>query len=135
MAKDSIDFVIIAADNVGVKSLHVDGKSCEPLEGTFAERSLLQGNTKKYRATVRALEGKKQVTIRAQDADGNVTTKDILLKHSPQLAEKQADFYEHGIAVVIGINKYTLWPSLEFSVSDAEALKEKLQIMGFHRII
>ncbi|MBW2172168.1 MAG: caspase family protein [Deltaproteobacteria bacterium] len=135
VAKDSIDFVIIAADNVGVKSLHVDGKSCEPLEGTFAERSLLQGNTKKYRATVRAVEGKKQVTIRAQDADGNVTTKDILLKHSPQLAEKQADFYEHGIAVVIGINKYTLWPSLEFSVSDAEALKEKLQIMGFHRII
>jgi hypothetical protein len=54
VALGSIDIVMIASDNVGVKSLHVDGKPCEPVEGTF----LLQGNTKKYKATVRAVEGR-----------------------------------------------------------------------------
>jgi tetratricopeptide (TPR) repeat protein len=135
VAQGAVDIVMIASDNVGVESLVVDGKTCAPLEGTFAERSLLPGNSKKYRATVPVAEGKNKVIIRAQDSTGNVATKEISLKYSPQLAARQADFYAHGIAVVIGINKYTLWPSLEFSVSDAEAVKEKLQTMGFHRIV
>ena len=135
VSKEVIDFVIMATDNVSIRSVHMDGKLCDPLEGTFAERALLEGNTKKYRASVHVVEGKNNITIRAEDTSGNNTTEICSVTYAPHLAKRQEAFYEHGIAVVIGIDKYSSWPSLEFSVSDAAAVKEKLQMLGFHRII
>lgn len=134
-AKKVIDFVILAADNVAVKSVHVDGTLCDPLEGTFVERALLEGDTKKYRASVGVVEGENKVTIRVEDSSGNVTTEHVSVTYSARLAKKEEAFYDHGIAVVIGVDKYTAWPSLEFSVSDAAAVKEKLHALGFHRIM
>jgi uncharacterized caspase-like protein len=135
IAEEVIDFVIIAADNVEIKSVQVNGAPCEPLEGTYVERALLEGNTNKYRARIPAVEGKNKIAIRAEDTAGNITTDYASVTSAPHLAKKQEAFYEHGIAVVIGINKYTAWPSLEFSVSDAVAVKEKLQMFGFHRVM
>jgi hypothetical protein len=42
--------------------------------------------------------------------------------------------YDKSIAVVIGIDHYEKWPSLEFAVSDAMAVRRKLQSTGFHQV-
>ena len=44
------------------------------------------------------------------------------------------DLYGKSFAVVIGINNYEKWPSLEFAVADAGAVREKLEDTGFDEI-
>lgn len=44
-------------------------------------------------------------------------------------------FYHKSWAVVIGINKYKLWPPLEYAVRDAQAVAEKLREIGFDEVI
>lgn len=135
VSKDLIDFVIIAGDNVGIKTVYVDGTLCSVTEPTLLEKISIEGNTKKYTASVSAVDGKNNFIIKAIDTSGNVTKRNVSIIHSPHLAQKQETYYQHSIAVVIGINKYRTWPSLEFAVSDAKAVKERLQALGFHSVI
>jgi len=44
------------------------------------------------------------------------------------------DLYGKSFAVVIGINNYEKWPSLEFAVVDAEAVRQKFEETGFDQI-
>jgi ABC-type amino acid transport substrate-binding protein len=46
-----------------------------------------------------------------------------------------SDIYDRMWAVVIGINNYQSWPDLEFCISDANSVKEKLSSLGFSNII
>jgi hypothetical protein len=55
---------------------------------------------------------------------------------SPQPAElKPGSFYRKSWAVVIGINKYDLWPPLEYAANDAQAVAKKLREIGFDEVI
>ncbi len=42
--------------------------------------------------------------------------------------------YENSYAVCIGINEYKFWPQLSYAVSDAVAMKEKLEERGFTEV-
>ena len=42
--------------------------------------------------------------------------------------------YDKSYAVVIGINDYEKWPSLEYAVNDAKAMEKKLKSLGFETI-
>jgi S1-C subfamily serine protease len=42
--------------------------------------------------------------------------------------------YNHSYAVIIGINTYDKWPSLEYAVNDARAVEKRLKEMGFDTI-
>lgn len=50
------------------------------------------------------------------------------------LPAHKKDLYGKSFAVVIGINTYEKWPSLEFAVNDATAVSEKLKQSGFDDI-
>ena len=42
-----------------------------------------------------------------------------------------ASLYDRSYAVIIGINNYEKWPSLEYAVNDAKAMERKLKSLGF----
>jgi uncharacterized caspase-like protein len=39
--------------------------------------------------------------------------------------------YQNSHAVIIGVNRYEKWPSLEYAVNDAKAMEAKLKALGF----
>jgi len=41
------------------------------------------------------------------------------------------DLYDSSWAVIIGINRYERWPSLQYAVNDAEAVRDRLVALGF----
>ena len=41
------------------------------------------------------------------------------------------NLYDNSWAVVIGVNKYQKWPSLQYAVNDAKAVRDKLVTLGF----
>ncbi len=135
VAKKSIEFVVLAGDNFQVKEVSVNGATFNPSEASTLEKSLLVGQVKKYTANIPLIEGVTTYNVTAIDTSGNLATKKIALSHNPRLDMQPETIYDHSIAVVIGINKYHTWPSLEFAVSDAKAIKEKLYGLGFHQVI
>lgn len=42
-----------------------------------------------------------------------------------------AELYRNSYAIIIGINRYEKWPSLEYAVNDAKAMEVKLKSLGF----
>jgi len=134
-AKKTIDFAILAGDNFQVKKLSVNGITFNSSEASILEKNLLAGQVKKYTGKVSLIAGKKTYFIKATDTSGNVTSKKITVIHNPHIEKQQDTIYRHRIAVVVGIDKYNTWPSLEFAVSDAKAVKEKLYALGFDTVI
>lgn len=55
---------------------------------------------------------------------------------SVQVVDLQSGkFYHKSWAIVIGINKYNVWPPLEYAVRDAQAVAQKLRESGFDEVI
>lgn len=55
---------------------------------------------------------------------------------SVQLVELQpGSFYHKSWAIVIGINKYDVWPPLEYAVRDAQAVAQAFREIGFDEVI
>jgi hypothetical protein len=48
---------------------------------------------------------------------------------------KPGTFYNKSWAIVIGVNKYDVWPPLEYAAGDAQAVAEKLREIGFDEVI
>jgi hypothetical protein len=60
----------------------------------------------------------------------------ILEGPSVQVVDLQSGaFYRKSWAIVIGINKYNVWPPLEYAVRDAQAVAQKLRESGFDEVI
>jgi uncharacterized caspase-like protein len=54
---------------------------------------------------------------------------------TPKSAPALDSLYQNSYAVVIGVNAYDKWPSLEYAVKDARAMAEKLKSLGFQTTI
>ncbi|MCX5856217.1 MAG: caspase family protein [Deltaproteobacteria bacterium] len=50
---------------------------------------------------------------------------------TPKSAPALDTLYNQSYAVIIGVNAYDKWPSLEYAVKDARAMEEKLKFLGF----
>jgi hypothetical protein len=60
----------------------------------------------------------------------------VLEGPSVQVVDLQSGaFYRKSWAIVIGINKYNVWPPLEYAVRDAQAVAQKLRESGFDEVI
>ena len=90
------------------------------------------------------LVGSNNIKVESADNLGNRSSISITIQGTkytlPALSKfvsplLMKDLYEKSFAVVIGINNYEKWPSLEFAVSDAGAVREKLKDTGFDEII
>lgn len=133
--RKNIELVVLAGDNSQVSEVSVNGVIFTSSEASSLEKTLLKGEVKKYTATVSLVGDETTYLIEATDISGNKTTKSVRVIYNPDLDRPQENIYRHRIAVVIGIDKYQTWPSLEFAVSDAKSIKEKLYHLGFNKVI
>jgi len=87
--------------------------------------------------------GSNTIVVDASDRLGNQSTLSVTIEGKeyvlPPLTKveslsQEKDLYGKSFAIVIGINNYEKWPSLEFAVNDAKAIKEKLKESGFDQI-
>ncbi|MBW1780602.1 MAG: caspase family protein [Deltaproteobacteria bacterium] len=87
--------------------------------------------------------GSNTIVVAAADRLGNQSTLSVTIEGKeytlPPLTKvespsQEKDLYGKSFAVVIGINAYEKWPSLEFAVNDARAITEKLKESGFDHI-
>jgi S1-C subfamily serine protease len=53
---------------------------------------------------------------------------------SPRPSPSLDSLYNQSYAVIIGINAYEKWPSLEYAVNDARSIQKRLKEMGFDTI-
>lgn len=133
--KKTIEFVILAGDNFKLESVSINGAILAPSQASHLESSLLLGQVKKYKTMLPVADGETVFRVEAVDTSGNQTVKNISVTYNAKVDKHPTIIYEHSIAVVIGIDKYSTWPSLEFAVSDARAIKEKLYALGFDQVI
>ena len=88
--------------------------------------------------------GLNSMAIEAADRVGNRSKLSLSVERKPPAAEKKTPatgvaerakrFYRKSFAVVVGINRYKMWPILEFGVADAEAVQARLKQEGFDEI-
>ena len=87
--------------------------------------------------------GTNTITVEATDRIGNRSAITVTVegkKHTlPRLSKietsSQMDqLYKKSFAVVVGINNYEKWPSLEFAVAEAGAVRQKFELTGFDQI-
>ena len=87
--------------------------------------------------------GSNTIVIEAADRLGNQSTLSVTIEGKeyalPPLTKvetpsQEKDLYGKSFAIVIGINAYEKWPSLEFAVNDARAVAERLKETGFDHI-
>ena len=87
--------------------------------------------------------GSNTIVVEAADRLGNQSTLSVTIEGKDyalppitkvEIPSQEKDLYGKSFAVVIGINSYEKWPSLEFAVNDAKAIKEKLKESGFDQI-
>lgn len=76
--------------------------------------------------------GQNKVMVAAYDGQGRSYTQIATVTRSPMEA---AQFYSKRWGVVIGINRYEKWPSLEYAVNDAKSMAEELRRLGFDEVI
>jgi len=87
--------------------------------------------------------GSNTIVVEAADRLGNQSTLSVTIEGKeyalPPLTKvetpsKEKTLYGKSFAIVIGINSYEKWPSLEFAVNDAKAITKKLRETGFGHI-
>jgi hypothetical protein len=87
--------------------------------------------------------GTNTIVVEAADRLGNQSTLSVTIEGKeytlPPLTKvetpsQEKDLYGKSFAVVIGINSYEKWPSLEFAVNDAKAITKRLKETGFEHI-
>lgn len=87
--------------------------------------------------------GENVYLIEASDKRGNATTLsirvqgqkvDVASQDTVNSATDPKRLYRRSYAVVIGVNAYTKWPSLEFAVADAKAVEQLFKDIGFDEV-
>ena len=87
--------------------------------------------------------GTDTIVVEAADRLGNQSTLSVTIEGKeyalPPITKvespsQEKDLYGKSFAVVIGIDSYEKWPSLEFAVNDARAITKKLKETGFDHI-
>jgi hypothetical protein len=53
------------------------------------------------------------------------------VKVAPKETPSLSELYDNSYAVIIGVNRYEKWPSLEYAVNDAKAIEKRLKDLGF----
>lgn len=88
--------------------------------------------------------GKNAIRVEAADTLGNRSQISVDVEGEeyawPRVARIESGshpktFYSKSLAVVIGINQYEKWPTLEFAAADAKAVKAALEASGFDEIV
>ncbi len=133
--------IVHRQENLTVRGLAVDksGIAWVRINGQEAELDAY-GN---FIRDVPVHAGENVIRVEAEDKLGNPSSLSVNVQgkvhelqnftriESPEQAER---LYENSHAIVIGINDYDKWPTLEYAVADAMAVKQKLEQTGFRSV-
>jgi len=136
VSKQAINFAVLASDNVAIQQVTVNDTRCDVTDANELEKTFLSGDVKKYHVSLPLVKGENVFTVTAVDTNGNKISQRIEVEGgnttTPQDDNK---LYDHRIAVVVGINNYSSFPSLEFARNDAQSIRDSLTKLGFDKII
>lgn len=129
------EFRILGSDVDSLKKVTINGQLCNELNPSLLESTMLPGKVMMYTLSLPLSQGKNKFDIVAINNKGKETLQKIEVNGTAASLNELTQFYKHRVAVVIGINKYYPWPSLEFAVNDAKSIKNRLLKMGFDKVI
>lgn len=129
-----VNFSILASNIYEIKKVYVNNVLCSEEPTSYLEKNILDGFVKKFTAKISISDKNQTYIVKAIDSKGNISTKTIDVAYSDEQPKDEYYLYEKRVAVVIGIDKYNVWPRLECAVADAEAVKAKFTKMGFDKI-
>ena len=135
VAKSNVIFAILASAKDGVRTVTLNGVTCAASEASELEKSMLPGKVMKFTMTMPLAQGNNRFVLTAVDSRGNSARQQVEIDGNQSQARESDRIYDHRIAVVIGINKYRSFTPLEFAVNDARSVRERLEKMGFDKII
>jgi hypothetical protein len=133
----SIEFMILAADAFGIKGATIDGRPFEPAETSQLDKASFAGKkVQRYTKTVFARPGNNVFHLRATDTSGNTTDLRVEVQYEEKvdLHGSVESLYQNSVAIVIGIDNYLHWPTLECALADAKAVRQKLVDLGFQKV-
>jgi len=102
---------------------------------TEPETALLQGKVGKFSSDINLKLGINKIVVKVIDLNGKQIEQVFEVSGSETVPVGNGEnFYDHKIAIVIGVNKYSDFVPLEFAVNDAKSIKSKLDEMKFDKI-
>lgn len=135
------EIVGFASDNVKVDSVSVNGEKAYINTPPLREQNIMRGNVVKFTSKINIVDGENFVKVEAMDINNNKKTLEFSIFSSEkdwaqeQLVQtKISSLYRKKYAVVIGINNYNVWPSLECAVNDAISVKKFLEEQNYQVI-
>jgi hypothetical protein len=132
--REETRFRILASDVDPLSSVVVNGIPCTRQEPGRLEATMLPGKVGVYTISLRLAKGENKYAIVATNRRGKKASEQIVVSSTLPVANV-TPIYRHRVAVLIGINRYTSWPNLEFAVNDAKSVRDKLTVMGFDKIV
>jgi len=135
VAKQQVFFSILASDRKSLKGVYVNDTPCSKIDASVFEKTILAGNASKYTISMPIVQGDNVFTVKAVNSRGTKTEQKVAIEGNAASLKESVNIYKHRVAVVIGINKYNPWPGLEYSVKDAEAVRDRLEKMGYDKVI
>jgi len=130
-----VTFTILASDRNSIKEVTVNENHCNFSEPDLVDQSILPGNLGKYTIALPLHQGKNIYQIVAINEKGIKTIEKIEIEGYESNSRKLSKLYDHMVAVVIGIDNYSNFSSLEYAVNDAKSVCEQISKMGFDNII
>jgi len=79
VSRESIEIVVLASDNFEVEKVMANKTEFKPTLASFSEKSLLDGDVKRYTAKLTLRHGNNPYVVTATDTSGNKTRKKIFL--------------------------------------------------------
>lgn len=137
VTKGNVDFVILASDEDGVGKVSVNGSDCTCTDASSLESMILPGKVRRCSISLQLLPPKQRVVVEAIDKKGAATKEvlEIAVEEKPVAPQVLDRIYDRKVAVVIGVNKYEMFPPLEFAVNDAKSIRDRLVGMGYDKVI
>jgi hypothetical protein len=139
VSNQRVSFVLLASSIDKIATVTVNGVKCTASAADALEKTLLfePSNLNKYTIDLPLEQGKNIFDIKVVDTRGNKIQRNVEIEGNQTFSKKLNKIYDHKVAVVIGINKYTNseYESLDFAVRDAQSVKEKIIKMGFDNVI
>ena len=133
--------IISKHENISVRGIATDKSGVSYVKVNKLDTSVdKHGN---FLKDVQIEVGTNTIVVEAADRLGNRSTLSVTIEGKeytlPSLTKAETPsqekaLYGKSFAVVIGINSYEKWPSLEFAVNDAKAITKKLRETGFGHI-
>lgn len=133
--KQNANFIVLVSGKDEIKNVTVNNYACSVSEANLLEKSILPGKVHKYTVSLPLAQGNNKYIVKATDIKGNTSRQQVQIEGNDTLTKELDKIYDHKVAVVIGINKYSPWPGLEYAVNDAESVRNKLKKMGYDKII